>query len=121
MSKNPAVVVVLSDDEMRAILTKAGARFASVVFVKKDGSLRRMTYVNAKHRAHLMKHTERGDKAAITFAANNPDMLRVYDATKRDFRTVTLPRVICARVDGVQYVSNSYADARRDLKSRGQA
>ena len=102
-----------ADNVIRQIITSSGPRFASVAFVKKDGSLRHMTYVNARHRVKHLTHTARGEQASATFARNNPDMLRVWCTQKNGFRTVTLPRVVSIRVDGKAYRVRSYREAAR--------
>lgn len=101
------------NDLLRQMMASTEARFASVAFVKKDGTVRRMTYVNAKHRTRHMAHTERGDKASATFRRNNPHMVHVWDAIKGEFRTVTLSRIMTLRVDGKQYRVRNYAEASK--------
>ena len=99
------------NDLVRQMLTASGPRFASVAFVKKDGSIRHMNYVNARYRAKHMIGSERGRQASKTFAANNPHMLHVFDASKEEFRTVTLSRVLSFRVDGKTVRVRNYREA----------
>lgn len=102
---------VTTNDLLRQMLASTASRFGSVLFVKKDGSLRHMTYVNAKHRAKHMAHTERGEQAAATFRRNNPHMVRVWCERSKGFRTVTLSRIVSLRVDGKAYRVRSYSEA----------
>lgn len=102
-----------TNDLLRQMLASTGSRFGSVAFVKKDGTVRHMTYVNAKARARHMVGSERGERASATFRANNPHMMRVWDNAKGAFRTVTLSRIIALRVDGKNYRVRSYQEATK--------
>ena len=78
---------------IRDHITATRAHFGSVEFIKKDGTLRRLTFQQAAMRFHV-KGTERGQRAALTRARNHPNLLTVWDVHKRAFRTVNLDTVL---------------------------
>ena len=87
----------------RSLILKAGSRFGSVAFVKKDGSLRHLTFQQAKDNTDRVLGTERGQQASATFALNNPNMMRLWDHYAQAWRTVTLDRVLSVRTNGRTY------------------
>jgi hypothetical protein len=80
-------------------IRECGARFGTVVYFKKDGTIRRLTYQMAAMPARVLG-TERGKKAAATRAENNPYLLTVWDVHKRAFRTVNLETVLTVKSGG---------------------
>jgi hypothetical protein len=84
----------------RSLILDAGTRFGSVAFVKRDGTLRHLTFQQARDNTHRVLGTERGERASMTFALNNPTMMRLWDHHKRAWRTVALDRVLSVRVGG---------------------
>lgn len=110
LPRQPAII--------RALLESQSGTYGSVVYVKKDGTLKKQTFQRGNDARYILG-TERGQRASETFAANNPDMLRLRDvnairkarseglppdeADKKGWRTVTLTRVLSARVNGTQY------------------
>jgi hypothetical protein len=87
--------------QIRAVIGTAGSRFVSVVFVKKDGTLRVMRWNPADHRdIKGDAATDAGKRANATRKANNPNLIRVQEV-KKGWRSVNLDRIIRIRVDGV--------------------
>lgn len=81
----------------------------SVEFVKKDGTLRKMSVQRAMEKNNV-KGTERGLQAAETFRQNNPYMRRVCDIGARKkgdpnpFRTVDASRIVATQVGKVRII-----------------
>lgn len=90
------------NDRIRATIESCGNRFASVEFVKKDGTLRRVTIQQAAM-APRIKGTDRGRKAAAARRRNHPHLLIVWDVHKRAFRSVNLDTVLTVTVAGNVY------------------
>jgi len=98
------VVNINADDingTIRELIRGAGSKFGAVVFVKKRGELRKLTFQHAKDNSARVVGSELGARMSATFAANNPNMLRCWDHAKQAWRTVTLDRVCSVRVSGV--------------------
>lgn len=91
------------NETIRTLIRDNGSRFGGIVFVKKDGTKRILTFQNAKDNSARIVGSELGAKQSATFAKNNPNMLRVWDHKKQAWRTVTLDRVISVRANGVTY------------------
>lgn len=89
----------LTNERIRDLIEENRNRFCSVVFMKRDGTLRRMFI----HQAQMQKHvlgTERGAKASATRAANNPDQIIAWDNGKKAFRSFHLGNVLSVRARG---------------------
>lgn len=85
---------------IRELITRNGSKFGSVAFIKKDGTLRHLTFQHAKDNSARVVGSELGHKMSATFAKNNPNMMRCWDHAKQAWRTVTLDRVCSVRVSG---------------------
>jgi hypothetical protein len=100
----PRVQLSQSDTNLcnmiRAIIQSAGSRFGTVLFVKKDGTVRRLQFQQARDNSERIVGSELGQRMSITFAENNPNMMKVWDHQKQAWRTVTLDRVLSLRVNG---------------------
>ena len=92
--------------EKRAILAAAGNRFASVTFIKKDGTVRRMSVHPTALRNHVKgtAASEAAQAAAHTRAVNNPHLLNVWDAKARAPRSVNLDTVLRIAADGREHL-----------------
>ena len=87
------------NDRIRDAIESCGNRFASVEFIKRDGTLRRVTIQQAAM-APRIKGTERGRRAAATRRENHPELLPVWDVHKRAFRSVNLATVLNVTIGG---------------------
>lgn len=68
---------------------ESNGKFFSVVFIKKDGTSRRMTCLTG-----VKKHLKGGESTI----AHKPNLLSVWDTEKREYRSVNLDTVLTARV-----------------------
>lgn len=115
---------------LRSILADVRGRFFFVRFVKRDGSIREMKCQLGNDEAYIL-HTPTGDKASATFAANNPDMLRVRDVdVMRDlpadqkhlsWRTIDCAVIMSIRVDKVTTDVRTYNEALANVMTRHAA
>lgn len=89
-------------EDMRALINKAGGRYAGVVFIKKNGERRTMNVQPAKLKFHVKgdKASEQAQRAAKTRAENNPHLMNVWDVTKKAPRSINLNTVERITVDG---------------------
>lgn len=85
---------------IKSHIVSTGSKFATVVFVKKDGSIRRMRMVTAEAHRRDMIGSERGKLASATRAINHPNILPVWDTEKRAFRSVNLDTVLTVQAHG---------------------
>lgn len=91
---------------VRELLDSLGSRFGRVDFVKKDGTARRMIVQPATGPVRLAQAPEaspQGKAAALTRAANNPNLVNVWDSIKMAWRSVNLDTVIAIKVNGKEY------------------
>ena len=119
MAKREKTVILPRDPRViRALIESSNGEYASVVYTKKDGSLRKQTFQRGND-ARYVVNTERGMKASATFHENNPDMVRLRDvnvirkliasgtpkdeAEKKGWRTVTLTKLSAAKINRVNY------------------
>ncbi|SMR82253.1 hypothetical protein SAMN04488030_2600 [Aliiroseovarius halocynthiae] len=93
-------------DEKRELIQSAGGRFASVTFIKKDGSTCVMLNQPAKLKYHVKgdEATPSARKAIETRKARHPHLLSVWDADKAAPRSVNLSTVTEIRLDGLAHV-----------------
>lgn len=79
---------------IRNLLESTNGRTFSVVFRKKDGTMREMNC-----RTGVTKHL----KGGVNPCAGKEDILTVFDMQKGAYRNITLHEVKVAKVDGVVY------------------
>ena len=86
----------------RDLITATEGRFASVTFIKADGSLRQMRVQPASLKFHVKGDaaTDAGRKGAETRAARHPHLLPVWDTDKKAIRSVNLETVTRIAVGG---------------------
>lgn len=92
---------------IRALLLGAGSHFASVEFVKKDGTIRTMLVQPATGPVRLAaapQASEEGKAAAKIRAANNPHLLNIWDHAKAAWRSVNLDTVRRVQVNKIRYL-----------------
>lgn len=92
----------LANAAIRRLVDENENRYCSVVFLKKDGTLRRMLVHNAQRKFHV-KGTELGQRMAASRAANNPNLITAWDASKRAFRSFHVDQVLSVRAGGKLY------------------
>jgi hypothetical protein len=92
--------------EMRELLNSTNGKYASVKFVKKDGSVRLMNIQPAKTKKHTKGDmaSESAKKAVATRAAKNPNLYNVWDVKKQAIRSVNLETVQEINISGKKYV-----------------
>ncbi|MEM6890770.1 MAG: hypothetical protein AAF636_21945 [Pseudomonadota bacterium] len=88
--------------EKRALIESAKGRFVSVVFTKKDGSLREMRVQPAKLKFHVKGKaaSEAAQRAVETRKARHPHLLPVWDVEASAPRSVNLATISRIAVDG---------------------
>ena len=89
------------DYEVKQLIKEAKGRFFSVVFVKKDGSIRKMLC-----RKGVQNWTdESGIKQTVkgTGKPRPEHLITVWDCHKKNFRCFNINTVLSLRVNGVQY------------------
>jgi len=88
--------------EKRDLITATEGKFASVTFIKKDGTLRQMRVQPASLKFHVKGDaaTDAGRKGAETRAARHPHLMPVWDADKSAIRSVNLETVTRIAVGG---------------------
>ncbi|MEO0894203.1 MAG: hypothetical protein AAFY35_16500 [Pseudomonadota bacterium] len=88
--------------QKRALIESAKGRFASVVFIKKDGSQREMRVQPAKLKFHVKGSaaSEAAQLAVETRKARHPHLLPVWDVEASAPRSVNLATVSRIAVDG---------------------
>lgn len=91
---------------IREHITSCGAKIGSVLFVKKDSTVRLLRYQQAAMPSRI-KGTERGIKASATRAVNHPNLMTVFDVARnpdtgkaKGFRTVDLDTVLTVKAGG---------------------
>lgn len=89
----------LMNEAIRSHIRSCGARIGSVVYFKKDGTIRRLRFQVAAGPPRV-KGTERGIRATATRAANYPEQMLVYEIGN-GFRTVNLDKVLTVKAGGV--------------------
>lgn len=91
-------------EEKRRLIESAKGRFARVVFIKKDGSIRRMTVQPAKLKLHVKGETAseaaqkgRGDPQG---PSSHPHLMPVWDTEAQAPRSVNLNTITRISVNG---------------------
>lgn len=88
-------------EQMKALINSAGGQFASVTFIKKDGSRRVMNVQPASGKFHLAENpSEQHVRASETRAANHPNLMPIWDNAKKAFRSINLDTVEEIKVGG---------------------
>ena len=83
----------------REILEKAGSKFFSVCFVKKDKTVRTMTCKKYIERAF----TNGSANAKPSPFANKPNYFSAVDMEKEEFRAINLETLLSCKINGVEY------------------
>lgn len=92
-------------ENIRKLIASAKGRFASVEFVKKDGTLRTLQVQPAAAKFHVLgdKASARAQQATKARKENNPHNLAVWDVIDQCFKTVDLDTVLAVTVDKTRY------------------
>jgi len=90
---------------IRDLINSARGRFASVEFVKKDGTVRVLQVQPAAAKFHVKgdKASAAAQQATKTRKENNPNHLAVWDVVDQCFKTVDLDTVFAVTVDKTRY------------------
>lgn len=88
--------------QMTKLLNSTKGKYASVLFTKKDGSLRLMNIQPAKTKNHVKgdKASEQAKRAVKTRAENNPNLYNCWDVTKKAIRSINLDTVQEIKISG---------------------
>ena len=79
--------------KIRELIDSAGSTYVSVNFIKKDGSLRQMTFNPADHNDIIGTGSEAAAKV-------DENIFRIRDNTKQAWRSFDARRVISMKVKG---------------------
>lgn len=79
-----------SADLIKTIIDTAGSQFVSVTFLKKDGSERRITFNPSDH----------NDIKGTGSPCSNPNIFRVREVSKGQWRSFDATRVLKIKVGG---------------------
>lgn len=92
------------------IVERAGGKFISIEFIKKDGTYRKMNIQPAAGKFHVKGETasEQAQRAAQTRKENNPNLLNVWDVQKHAFRSVNMDTVRAVTADGKRYIVDEF-------------
>lgn len=92
--------------QRRSLIASAKGRFASVTFIKKDGTERVMRVQPAKLRRHVKGRgaSQPAQRAAETRSERHPHLLPVWDTEKAAPRSVNLATVTRIAVNGSIHV-----------------
>lgn len=90
--------IVTPTEAMGRILSANNGRFFSVRFIKKDGSLRKMTCKK------VVKKAINGNGAK--YNALERGYLPVYDLSKKEYRTLNFNTLMQFKLNGVDYIVN---------------
>ena len=85
--------IPLISEAIKRQIAGSKSLFGSVEFVKKDGSIRRITFLQSAIRLRV-RGTTRGNAWSATMASNHPNLIRVWSVKDRGFRTVNLDTVL---------------------------
>lgn len=90
---------------IRQMIESAGGQFASVTFIKKDGTQRVMQVQPASGKFHVKGDaaSESAQQAAATRAANNPHLMNIWDVASKGFRSLNLDTVLRIAVGGTVF------------------
>ena len=80
------------------ILSSVGGKFFTVVFTKKDGTVRRMNC-----RIGVRRHLKGGDVPA-GHVSTRKDMLVVYDVKAKGYRCLARDSILALRCGGIEAV-----------------
>ena len=96
---------VVDIEEKRELIRSAKGRFATVTFIKKDGSSRVMRVQPAKLKFHVKggQAAPSAQKAVETRKARHPHLMAVWDADKHAPRSVNLSTITEIRLDGLAH------------------
>lgn len=105
ITKRKGLTMTRNYEQIKALINSSKGQFCSVVFVKKDGSLRTMQIQPAK-----LKFEVKGDsacdsakKATATRQANHPNLMPVWSVDAKAIRSVNLDTVESITVKGIRH------------------
>lgn len=96
---------VLDQEEKRDLIKSAAGRFASVTFIKKDGSERTMRVQPAALKYHVKGDAAHPStrQAAATRKMRHPHLMAVWDVEAKAPRSVNLATIKAITLDGMTY------------------
>lgn len=92
-------------DRIRDLIESAGNTFVTVEFIKKDGTERVMN-VRLNSGTDLLAGdaaSASAKQAVETRKANNPNLINVFEAVRKQWRSIDLDRVLGVKVRGTRY------------------
>jgi len=87
--------MLINKYKLASLLKDTGGKFVSVEFVKKDGSLRKMT-----GRFGVTKHLKGGVNRVVN---ESNAYMTIYDTVNKGYRTINLETIQRLNVGGVAY------------------
>jgi ribosomal protein L28 len=90
---------------VKDLISSAGGTFATVSFVKKDGTLRTMHIQPAVGKFHVKgdEASESAKKGVETRKVNNPNLMPIWDTDNKAFRSINLDTLKQVKVRGQVY------------------
>ena len=91
--------------QISSLIYSNKGRFCSVTFIKKDGTTRKMSIQPASITSRLVGDaaSDSAKQATETRKANNPNLLPVFDAQKKEIRSINMDTIISIKANGVTY------------------
>lgn len=94
-----AAVHAIVNETIRGHINTCGNHFGSVLYIKKDGTPRRLTF-NVAAGPKRVRGTELGQRMRATRAANHPNLLPIWDVHKAGWRSINLDTVLTVQAGG---------------------
>lgn len=90
---------------IQSLLERAGSRFITIEFTKKDGENRVMNIQQAalKFAVKGDEASESAKKAVETRKKNHPELMAVFDVQKHEIRSINLDTTHTVRFEGIEY------------------
>lgn len=92
-------------NQISSLIYSNKGRFCSVTFIKKDGSTRKMSIQPSSITSRLVGEaaSDSAKQATETRKANNPNLLPVFDAQKKEIRSINMDTIVSIKANGVTY------------------
>lgn len=85
----------VTKDKVRELIYNSNGKIFSVVFIKKDGTIRKMNC-----RTKVTKHLKGG---SLKFSPSSKGLCVVYDLQKKAYRMINLNTIINIKMEGSNY------------------
>ena len=85
---------------VKDLVTLTGGKFFTILFIKKDGTTRKM-----QARIGVKKGLVKSGDARPKAPSKNQDLISVYDVKAKGYRSVDANRVLSIKCGGIEYVA----------------